>query len=38
MTLKMKKASLYYEHKKLGAKFTEFGGWEMPVYYTSIIE
>jgi len=34
----MKKTYLYYEHKKLGAKFTEFGGWEMPVQYTSIID
>jgi aminomethyltransferase len=29
---------LYDEHKKLGAKFTEFSGWEMPVQYTSIID
>jgi glycine cleavage system T protein len=34
----MKRTSLYGDHKKLGAKFTEFGGWEMPVQYTSIIE
>jgi glycine cleavage system T protein len=34
----MKRTPLYDEHKKLGAKFTEFGGWEMPVYYTSIID
>ncbi|MDR1401160.1 MAG: glycine cleavage system aminomethyltransferase GcvT [Endomicrobium sp.] len=34
----MKRTHLYYEHKKLGAKFTEFCGWEMPVQYTSIID
>ncbi|MDR3256198.1 MAG: glycine cleavage system aminomethyltransferase GcvT [Endomicrobium sp.] len=34
----MKKTHLYDEHKKLGAKFTEFSGWEMPVQYTSIID
>jgi aminomethyltransferase len=26
------------QHKKLGAKMIEFGGWEMPVWYTSIID
>lgn len=34
----MKRTYLYDEHVKLGAKFTEFGGWEMPLYYTSIID
>ncbi len=34
----MKKTYLYDEHVKLGARFTEFGGWEMPVQYTSIID
>ncbi|MDR1942115.1 MAG: glycine cleavage system aminomethyltransferase GcvT [Endomicrobium sp.] len=34
----MKRTFLYDEHKKLNAKFTEFGGWEMPVYYSSIID
>jgi len=29
---------LYDEHKKLNARFTEFGGWEMPVFYSSIID
>jgi glycine cleavage system T protein len=33
----MKRTLLYDEHKILGAKFTEFSGWEMPVQYTSII-
>jgi glycine cleavage system T protein len=35
---KMKRTPLFGEHKKLGAKFTEFGGWEMPIQYTSIID
>lgn len=34
----MKKTHLYYEHKKIEAKFTEFFGWEMPVQYTSIVD
>lgn len=27
---------LYDTHKELGAKFVDFAGWEMPVYYTMI--
>lgn len=34
----MKHTPLYAAHKKLNAKLIEFGGWEMPVYYTSIVE
>ncbi len=34
----LKTTFLNPQHKKLGAKFTEFGGWDMPVQYTSIIE
>ncbi|MGA2091619.1 MAG: glycine cleavage system aminomethyltransferase GcvT [Endomicrobiales bacterium] len=33
-----KRTVLFNEHQKLGAKFTSFGGWEMPVQYTSIME
>ncbi|MBU2603089.1 MAG: glycine cleavage system aminomethyltransferase GcvT [Actinobacteria bacterium] len=29
---------LHEEHKQLGAKFSPFGGWRMPVTYSSIIE
>ena len=29
---------LYEKHKSLGAKMVDFGGWEMPIQYTSIIE
>ena len=34
----MKKTPLNQLHKDLGAKMTDFGGWEMPVEYTGIIE
>jgi aminomethyltransferase len=34
----MKRTSLYDRHKALGARFVEFGGWEMPVQYTGIID
>ncbi|NPV06122.1 MAG: glycine cleavage system aminomethyltransferase GcvT [Syntrophaceae bacterium] len=34
----MKKTPLYERHLALGATMTEFGGWTMPVQYTSILE
>ena len=34
----LKETFLHPIHEKAGAKFTEFGGWDMPVQYTSIIE
>lgn len=34
----MKRTRLYDIHRELGAKLVEFGGFEMPVQYTSIIE
>ena len=34
----MKHTPLYAAHQQLGAKLIEFGGWEMPVYYTSIMD
>jgi len=34
----LKETFLHPKHKELGAKFTEFGGWDMPVQYSSIIE
>jgi len=33
-----KKTALYDEHVRLGAKMVPFGGWLMPVQYTSILE
>lgn len=37
-TEQMKRTPLYEVHKSLYAKFTEFGGWEMPLQYTSIVK
>jgi aminomethyltransferase len=34
----MKRTALFSAHQKLGAKLIDFGGWEMPVQYTSIVE
>ncbi|ABB13918.1 glycine cleavage system aminomethyltransferase GcvT [Carboxydothermus hydrogenoformans] len=34
----LKRTPLYEEHIKLGAKMVPFGGWEMPVQYTGILE
>jgi hypothetical protein len=34
----VKRTPLYQEHLKLGGNMVDFGGWEMPVQYTSIIE
>jgi aminomethyltransferase len=34
----MKRTPLYDAHLALGARMVEFGGWEMPVQYTSILE
>src|ERR1700720_1727546 len=33
-----KRTPLYDEHVRLGAKIIPFGGWLMPVQYTSIVE
>lgn len=34
----MKRTPLYEAHVKLGGRLIEFGGWEMPVQYTSIVD
>ncbi|HVM50338.1 MAG TPA: glycine cleavage system aminomethyltransferase GcvT [Candidatus Acidoferrum sp.] len=34
----MKQTPLYPAHQRLGARLIEFGGWEMPVQYTSITD
>jgi aminomethyltransferase len=34
----MKRTPLFAAHQKLGGKLIEFGGWEMPVQYTSITD
>ena len=33
----LKRTPLFAEHQRLGARLVEFGGWEMPVQYQSII-
>src|SRR5437879_4308911 len=32
------RTSLYDWHRSAGARFIEFGGWEMPLQYTGIVE
>jgi aminomethyltransferase len=34
----LKRTALYETHQKHGGKLIEFGGWEMPVQYTSIMD
>ena len=34
----LKRTPLFAAHQKLGGKLIEFGGWEMPVQYTSITD
>src|SRR6266487_4675617 len=34
----MKRTPLFAAHQKLGAKLIEFGGWEMPLHYSSILD
>ena len=34
----MKRTAFFPLHEKLGAKIVEFGGFDMPVLYTGIIE
>ncbi|MGE5553798.1 MAG: glycine cleavage system aminomethyltransferase GcvT [Betaproteobacteria bacterium] len=33
----LKRTPLHAEHQALGARFTPFGGWEMPVQYSGIV-
>ncbi len=37
-TTSLKRTPLYEPHLALGARIVEFGGWEMPVQYSSILE
>lgn len=34
----LKKTPLHGAHQRLGARLVEFGGWDMPVQYTSIVD
>jgi aminomethyltransferase len=36
--MNLKRTPLFSAHQKLGGKLIEFGGWEMPVHYSSIID
>ncbi|HEX4203075.1 MAG TPA: glycine cleavage system aminomethyltransferase GcvT, partial [Ktedonobacteraceae bacterium] len=36
--VQLKRTPLYAQHQVLGARLVEFGGWEMPVQYSSILE
>jgi len=36
--LQIRKTPLFDTHKKLSAKLISFAGWEMPVWYTSVME
>jgi len=37
-TATLKRTPLYDRHKALGARLVEFGGWEMPVQYSGILD
>lgn len=34
----LKRTPLYEEHRQLGARLVEFGGWEMPVQYSGVLD
>jgi glycine hydroxymethyltransferase len=34
----LRRTPIYETHKKLGAKIIPFAGWEMPVWYSSVVE
>jgi glycine hydroxymethyltransferase len=34
----LRRTPVYETHKRLGAKLIPFAGWEMPVWYTSVVE
>lgn len=36
--LTVKRTPLYETHKQMGAKMVPFAGWEMPVWYSSVVE
>src|SRR5207244_9386730 len=37
-TTQLKRTPLYEQHKALGAWMVDFGGWEMPVQYSGILQ
>src|SRR5438309_7618380 len=36
--VRLKRTPLYEQHRTLGARLVEFGGWEMPVQYSGILQ
>jgi aminomethyltransferase len=38
MEVKIRRTALYEEHRRLGARLVEFGGFEMPVQYAGILK
>jgi aminomethyltransferase len=34
----LKRTSLFEEHQKLGGRLIDFGGWELPVQYTGVLD
>ena len=38
MTGNLKTSPLHDEHVALGARLTEFGGWDMPIQYGGVLE
>ncbi len=34
----IKETALHETHRKLGAKMVPFAGWDMPVWYSSVVE
>ena len=36
--VKLKRTPLFDIHKSLGARIAEFGGWEMPIEYSGIVQ
>ena len=34
----LKRTALFHEHQKLGGKLIDFGGWELPVQYTGVMD
>ena len=34
----MRKTPLHAQHQQLGARMGEFGGWDMPIQYTGILD
>jgi aminomethyltransferase len=38
MTTELKRTPLYSVHRAAGAKMVDFGGWDMPVQYTGLID